>query len=141
MTALQRRYPSRPESAAVVRRDLRQFALACGYYPYVVDDIIVAVGEACSNIIEHSQTQELFLVDCECQGDCLTISLEDHGHGFAQQSPAETFLPQPRGYGIHMMRMLMDKVEYVHKPGNGTIVRLEKRKVREASAMNSFAAE
>lgn len=124
-----------------MRRDLRQFALGCGYYPYVVDDIIVAVGEACSNIIEHSKTQELFLLDCECQGDCLTVSLEDYGIGFEQQSPVEDYVPQPRGYGIHMMRKLMDKVEYVHKPGNGTIVRLEKRKVREPSPMKSFATE
>ena len=130
VTALQRRYPIRPESAAVVRRDLRKFVLACGYNPHVVDDIVVAVGEGCANLIEHSRAQEPFTVDCECEGDSLTISLEDHGHGFTRQSPAEACPPQRRGYGIHVMLMLMDKVEYVHKPGNGTIVRLVKRKVQ-----------
>ncbi len=93
----------------------------------VIDKIVLAVDEACSNIIKHayrlSPDGDIQLTIRFVHGDCV-IELLDRGVSFdlnAVPSPdMKSYLAQHRvgGLGIHLMRMLMDGVEY-HPSGEG----------------------
>jgi len=89
-----------------------------------------AVGEACTNAITHGSPMKLrnqVLVSFHLNADALIIDVADEGPGFDPNS-----IPAPRaedmlehGYGIHLMRQLMDRLEYFRDSG-GTVVRLTK---------------
>ena len=123
-----------PDSVALARGAVAEFALMCGFYGRVAEDIKLAVGEACNNAIEHGAPTKKFAISCSYADDELVVCVQDHGQGFIvrEPDPARELL-QPRGLGIFIMRSLMDNVVYEHKPGNGMQVTLEKRKVRAAA--------
>jgi anti-sigma regulatory factor (Ser/Thr protein kinase) len=84
-------------------------------------EILVACGEACANIVQHAyiaaagdMTVEARLVD-----GLLEMSVRDQG---------EWRLAADRGggWGLQLMRALMDRVDLDHGPG-GTEVRMRRR--------------
>jgi anti-sigma regulatory factor (Ser/Thr protein kinase) len=94
----------------------------------VVDEVVLAVGEALSNAVEHSSPSNFAPVDVEIDlaDDELMIEIADHGHW--RNRP-----PRPdRGRGLGIMRAVMDDVAIDTEP-TGTRVHLRKhlpRRVR-----------
>lgn len=121
-------YPQSPRWLGQARSDIARFSMLCGLGSQQTDDVVLAVGEALSNVIEHSGSHSDFTLNCNCDGTTLVISIEDRGKGFAP-SPTDGQLQASasRGLGIYLMNRLMDKVEYSFRPGYGTVLRLEKR--------------
>jgi serine/threonine-protein kinase RsbW len=123
-----RDYPQEAQSLSKARADVAQFATFCELESEQVSDIVLAVGEATGNIIEHSGSSHDFSLCCQFDGKRLIISIEDNGKGY---TPGSVPPLQPevgsRGLGIYLMNRLMDKVEISRKPGDGAIVRLEKK--------------
>ena len=115
----------------LARNAIAGFARICGFSNDEVADIRVASGEALSNAVEHGRTRRSsgFSVRCSFDDDeRLTIEIRDNGDGFL---PMGTALPidvegRDRGFGILLMRRLMDGVQFER---NGTLVRLTRRKV------------
>jgi serine/threonine-protein kinase RsbW len=115
----------------LARNAIAGFARICGFSPEEVADIRIASGEALSNAVEHGRTHRSsgFSVRCEFDDDQLTIEIRDNGDGFL---PPATYvndnpLEEPkRGFGILLMRRLMDRVQF---DNNGTCVRLTRHKV------------
>ncbi len=113
----------------LARNAIAGFARICGFSNEEVADIRVASGEALSNAVEHGRARRSsgFSVRCSFDEERLTIEIRDNGDGFL---PASATLPldiegNGRGFGILLMRRLMDGVQFER---NGTLVRLTRRK-------------
>jgi len=123
---LRARFPNTPRAAAFARRSLIAHIAAYGYADGDLADIETAVGEALANAAEHGHRADSgFEVRVYVERDRIVIEVQDEGGGFpaapvAHQPPHDA----PRGFGIYLMRHLMDEVEF---DGRGTRVRLVKR--------------
>jgi len=133
-SAIELEIPARPEyvalarlvvsSLASTRRDLADDR---------VDDLKVAVSEACTNAIEaHVATASADSVVIRCAefGDRLEIYVLDRGQGFDPESlPEHPPVTDPerlnfeRGLGIPLIKTLVDEV-VIDSTGQGTKVRL-----------------
>lgn len=85
-------------------------------------DFETAVGEAFANAIEHGGCSVL-TVHCWYDRNRLITDIQQNGSGFEAAhipAPAQGSL---RGYGLFIMRSVMDRVEFLE---NGTCVRLVK---------------
>ncbi len=119
------RYEAAAESGVAARRAIVTFATTCGFAAKELHDIEVAAGEAISNAIEHgNRAQGPVDLSCAFDGSTLAIEISDRGPGFANVvQPTPGAPPTFRGWGLFLMKSLMDRVFY---SSNGSIVRLEK---------------
>jgi anti-sigma regulatory factor (Ser/Thr protein kinase) len=129
------RFGSALENVAAARRAVVEFA-AHWFDDRDVADIESAVGEALANSAEHgAKSGGEVDVRCHFDGDRFIIDVKDTGDGFDRWNAADYVKPfgnATRGYGIYIMRELMDEVEY---SDHGTRLRLIKRlPVRPAAA-------
>ena len=79
--------------------------------------IIIAVDEACSNIIRHSYKNDYdrkIDLTVKLKTNSLTISIVDDGIKFDINSiePRDTNHLKPGGLGIYIIKQIMDTVEY-----------------------------
>ncbi|HTC29409.1 MAG TPA: ATP-binding protein [Candidatus Acidoferrum sp.] len=121
-------FTSDPRNVALARKSIAGFASVCGFSESEVADIRLAAGEALSNAVEHGRgiRSSGFSVACSYENDALVVEVRDSGAGFV--SPVEVGAIEPdergRGFGIFLMRRLMDDVSFGR---NGTSVRLVRR--------------
>ena len=135
--------PARAEFVALARLVVSALASAdSGLADERIDDLKLAVSEACTNAIEAHDaagTDERVLVRCWADADALEVCVEDRGMGFdPAQLPDHPPVTDPdrlkfeRGLGIPLIRALVDEVEF-SPTGDGTAVRLV---MRHATAGN-----
>jgi serine/threonine-protein kinase RsbW len=121
-------YPSGYGSVRPARRALIDFAERCGFAGTDLIDIESAIGEALANAAEHGDRHVAlgFEVDASCDDAYLTVEVKDYGAGFdaGAASGACPDTSSGRGFGIFLMRTLMDEVDYSER---GTRIRLVKR--------------
>src|SRR5690606_36852991 len=109
-------------------------SLAPGLSPARLDDLKIAVSEACSNAIEAHEAatvlEDPVVVRCVIEEDQVTVQVVDQGRGFdpdrLEALPAETDprrLRHESGLGIPLMRTLADEVAFT-PADNGTTVTL-----------------
>jgi anti-sigma regulatory factor (Ser/Thr protein kinase) len=95
--------------------------------------ILVAVGEACTNSVEHAYTSmgaNLFRVEACCRAGIVTCCVTDSG------AWKDNAIRTARGNGLAIMQELMDHVEIERRPG-GTAVTLTYRiEARDATAVH-----
>ena len=119
----------RDEQTIPVSRHIAVNAIAeIGVAEDDIQDIAVALTEACTNVLKHSGPGDEFEVSLEVDEDQCVIRVVDTGHGFDSEtlgfSHADTSAEE--GRGIQLMRALVDSVKFISKPEAGTIVHLEK---------------
>lgn len=122
----QARFPNTRQAAVLARRSTIAHIAAYGYAAGDLADIETAVGEALANAAEHGHRAESgFEVRVHVEHDCIVIEVQDEGGGF-RSTPAPCTPPSdaPRGFGIYLMRHLMDEVYFDEA---GSCVRLTKR--------------
>ncbi len=107
-----------------VREFVNRYAVEFGFGDKDVSEIILAVDEACTNVIKHAykgNPDAEFLVRVLGSGMEFQIVVRDWGDSF---KPEEVPVPNIRdrarkhkagGLGIYLMRRLMDTVEYRDK--------------------------
>jgi serine/threonine-protein kinase RsbW len=120
------RFPNTRRAAAFARRSLIAHIAAYGYHDGDLADIETAVGEALANAAEHGHRSDTgFEVRVNVERDRIVIEVQDEGAGFtsAPSTPKPSH-EAPRGFGIYLMRHLMDEVDFDEL---GTCVRLTKR--------------
>jgi serine/threonine-protein kinase RsbW len=115
-------------NVAKARQAVADFALDCGFPKEAVADIRLAAGEALSNAVEHvvrTRTRRI-TVNCTFDGSALTVAVHGGGPGFPAPSDQVSVEPdgRGRGFGIFLMRRLMDEVSFAR---NGAVVRLRRR--------------
>jgi anti-sigma regulatory factor (Ser/Thr protein kinase) len=98
------------------------FAESCGFRDTPLADVENAAGEALANAAEHGDAVGAleFDITATFDGDRLVIEIDDHGCGF--DAAAVLARPAPdaagyRGFGVFLMRTLMDEVVY-HESGS-----------------------
>jgi serine/threonine-protein kinase RsbW len=122
--------PGKPEYVRTVRLAVSSLANKVGFDIEAIEDIKVAVSEACSNIVCHSdiESDRLYQVVCEMCDDRIEILVEDEGVGFdtnAYKEPSPGQI-QEGGLGVFIIRALMDEVNVLSEVGNGTRIRMVK---------------
>jgi len=122
--------PAKPEFVGTVRMAIAHAASSAGFDIEAIDDIKVAVSEACTNIICHAHENADFNYDVilDIADNGLSITVKDKGVGFGLDSyvapvPGES---HGSGLGIFIIRALMDEVDINSEPGTGTNILMTK---------------
>lgn len=120
--------PSKPEYVGVVRLTVSAIANRMGFNIEEIEDIKVAVAEACTNAIKHSLNQD-FMVSFDIFEDKMAICIKDEGKGYKMDELNEPDLTNPReegGLGIFIIKSLMDEVNLTSNVGLGTEIKMIK---------------
>ena len=130
--------PARPEFVALAR--LLVSAMASGHGGLAddrVDDLKLAVSEACTNAIEAHDaidTDERVIVRCRDDETGLEVEIEDRGAGFDPSLlPDHPPVTDPdrlkfeRGLGVPLIKTLVDEVEFSSSSA-GTAVKMTMRR-------------
>ena len=129
MKTLKRRYPSKLASVSKARREVTSFARSCRLLSCDVNDIALAIGEACNNAAEHGHVNGgHFKVTCSYDRGEFAVEVADEGCGFDPAGKGECIDPDRlgiRGLGIFIMKSLMDDVCFTMR-GSGTSVKMMK---------------
>jgi sigma-B regulation protein RsbU (phosphoserine phosphatase) len=130
---LRLRFPARAAELAGVRRAVRDRVLACGAAPECASDVVMAVDEACQNVIRHAYGGECdreIVLEVERRGDELVFHLRDFAPPVdpSQVKPRDLDDLRPGGLGTHLIAEVMDATEFVEPPpGGGNLLRMTKR--------------
>jgi len=116
--------PARADRLKMVRRAVDEAARLAGCSDRVVSDIVLAVDEACQNVIRHAyggECSQRMALEIRRRGDTLTLLLRDD----AEQVDVDRIRPRdlddvrPGGLGTFLMREVMDSVEFLPPPPEG----------------------
>jgi anti-sigma regulatory factor (Ser/Thr protein kinase) len=117
------RLPAIPASLAVIRAHLRSWLPSAAVSPATAADILLAVGEAASNAIEHAvrgvARDVVVEVTARATTTGLALTVQDNGRWRAGPAPGQ------RGHGSRLMRALVDTVTITPSP-QGTTVEMRK---------------
>ena len=115
-------------SIPIARHICRDALDEVGVDPDCRSDIEIALTEACTNVLEHSGPGDEYRIDVTVDGELCVIRVVDTGHGFDSHTlrGLSDDLASEGGRGVHLMRALVDRIEFISKPEAGTIVHLEK---------------
>jgi serine/threonine-protein kinase RsbW len=138
--------PASADFVDVVRLNLYGIATKMGFSYEEIEDMKVAVSEACNNSVLYAYGQEngIVKVTFEMNGEALSIIVKDEGVSFDQESIAiensalhdkELEEVQIGGLGFYLMQALMDDVSVESHAGKGTEVVLTKRIMRREEAV------
>ena len=124
-TALRHQLHAIPSELAAARKVIREWARTVRLSPMRLDRLLLAVGEAISNAIEHAYLgMRRGVIDIYLQLDSdgrLTGWVRDHGR-WRESVTSENETVRRRGRGLSMIRAVMDQVEVV-RGCDGTTVR------------------
>ena len=128
MAIFSRTYPSDPTSIRPARRDLAQFLKRCGCPTGERFDICLAAAEAIANAIEHGHVPGSDVeVTCSCDDD-VTVTVRDEGGGIRAKTWQNVLVKASLGgYGLLLMRGLMDDVQLDVDEDFGATVVMHKR--------------
>jgi serine/threonine-protein kinase RsbW len=135
---------SKTENLSVIRDFISSSAADAGVAPDALENIILAVDEACTNIIKHaykSFPDGKLIIKTKSTLNRFVVSITDYGKSFEPEMIPEPDLQkyyrQRRvgGLGMYLMKTLMDEVKYVSIPGKYNEVLLSKNiKVAQSNA-------
>ncbi len=101
--------------------------------------LLVAVIEAGTNAIQHGNcfaADKIVAFEFRVDARGIEVEIDDYGRGFDPNmvgNPTDaSALLNPHGRGLHLMRELMDEVNFDVREDNGTRVRLKKSFVSAA---------
>jgi len=127
--------PSHPKYLYVVRSALYPILTDAGFGRKDARRIILAVDEACSNIIKHAyegdHTKSITLTITE-DADRFVVRLRDYGRKAdpATIAPRDLADVRPGGLGTLFIGAAFDSVTYDTNQEQGTLLTLEKKKQR-----------
>lgn len=121
--------PSKAEYVSVARLTASVIANNMGFNIEEVEDIKVAVGEACNNAVLHGKCdQDRFELNFIIEDQKIIVEIKDTGNGFDFEEYKEPDLINPRenGLGLFIMKSLMDIVEVTSNVKEGTCIKMIK---------------
>jgi sigma-B regulation protein RsbU (phosphoserine phosphatase) len=124
---------SRPERLRLIRQVVSLAASDSGCSEEESCDLVLAVDEACQNVIRHAYRCDAngkIIVTVYRRDDHLIVLIRD----FAAPVDVETVRPRnlsdlrPGGLGTHLMRAVLDDIEFLPPPaGGGNLLKLVKK--------------
>lgn len=124
--------PGRAQSLIMVRRAVEASATACGFSKEQTQDIVLAVDEACQNVVRHAYAGALdgdMVVDIRREKGEFLVLIRDFAPAVhpAMIKPRDLDDVRPGGLGVHFIREIMDTMDYLPPPdGQGNLLRLKK---------------
>ena len=129
--------PASVEYVDIVRLNLYGIASKMGFTYEDIEDMKVAVSEACNNSVLYAYGQKDGVVDVifEVEESSLSITVKDEGESFDGLDKSNERMTlhdkelsdvQVGGLGFYLMQALMDDVSVVSEAGKGTVVTLKK---------------
>lgn len=122
-----------PMHLKMVREQVRSAVTGTGCGAKFTDDFVIAVNEACMNIMQHAyhgdRSGEIEL-EINNNGDELVVRLIDYAAPVDPNRirPRDVAELRPGGLGTHFMREVMDDCIYGHLEGSaGNILQMRKR--------------
>lgn len=121
--------PAKPEYVGVVRLLLSGVASRLGFSVEDIEDIKLAVAEACTNAALHAYkgTEGKIFIGCTCFEDRLEIMVMDHGQSFDVEKIRRNLKPidhhatidsiSEGGLGLFLIETLMDEVQITSDGG------------------------
>jgi serine/threonine-protein kinase RsbW len=123
------RIPSKPEWVAVARLAVAAIANRLPFSVEEIEDLKLAIAEACTICIQHGAGGEMIDITCEASTSYLRVELRDHRYRL--HAASEGAAPRPalpvEGLGIFLIQALMDELEYSIDPQLGTALVMTKR--------------
>jgi len=125
------RIPSEPKFLKIIRSAMGHICETMGFSQEDTNNITLAVDEACSNIMKHTyegRTDQPIHVLCRIHSDRLEVLLRDFGNKVDQEKIRSRELDdvRPGGLGVHLIRTVMDVVNYDHRIRHGNQLHLVK---------------
>jgi serine/threonine-protein kinase RsbW len=120
--------PKEAETVSLIRTVVRHGLDTFGIAEDCIDDICLALSEACTNVVEHAAVGDEYEVRLQFDEWVCAISVKNTGEGF-DASALQDVMPSPaspRGRGVAIMRSVMDRADFDSEPADGTIVNLVK---------------
>src|SRR5215203_657002 len=124
--------PARPQNVAVVRHVLGALAKAIGLDRPVIDDMRLAVTEACTNVVRHAYADGEGTIDVVVRprNDTVEVVVADEGRGMGP-SP-DTSGP---GLGMPLIAALADSVDVQRDRTRGIRLAMRFARSRTSPAM------
>ena len=101
------------------RKELREILTHAGWEKKTVEEVLLAVDEALTNIIRHAYQGKpgKMMIFVSATADKIEIVLEDEGVKFDPTQVPSPELPRhkPGGLGVHFIRTIMDQMVYDDK--------------------------
>lgn len=129
--------PQEAETVGLVRTVVRQALRMFGVTGDCIDDICLALSEACTNVVQHAVADDDYEVQLQVNERDCAIRVKNVGNGFDAAALANV-MPEPsspRGRGVAIMRALMDRVDFRSEPEAGTMVLLVKTLTIDADGL------
>jgi anti-sigma regulatory factor (Ser/Thr protein kinase) len=111
--------PARRASLALLRHVVRGFRDAYAIAPAAMDDIVLAVSEAATNVVVHAygEREGTMTVVARVADDRLHVLVRDHGRGIV--APADRAVP---GHGLALIAHVAASSEIVGSPAGTDVV-------------------
>jgi anti-sigma regulatory factor (Ser/Thr protein kinase) len=123
-------FRSEPSRLAGIREGVREFLAGAGFNEEVEARIVMALDEACTNIIRHAHKGSIKPVRLEmkCLKNRLRFVLRDYGRPLDPHTitSKDIQITTPGGLGVFIIREVFDHVDYAPQV-RGTRLTLEKR--------------
>jgi serine/threonine-protein kinase RsbW len=122
--------PGKPEYVRTVRMAVSSLAGSAGFDIEAVEDIMMAVSEACSNIVCRGvgARDASYEVSCEMLGDRIVIQVENPpgcpgGNAHMELRPVSF---REGGLCLNIIKALMDEVDVLSDTGDGARIQMIK---------------
>ncbi|MEU2102714.1 MULTISPECIES: ATP-binding protein [unclassified Nocardia] len=121
VTPLALDFPAEAVQLATVRHTLQEWLAQCGMAAAPAYDVLLAVGEACTNAVEHGHHGDggVVRLRAEIDGEHLRVTISDSGRWKEPDPQADSL----RGRGMPLIRALIPEVT-VTTGDTGTVVDL-----------------
>lgn len=119
------RIPSRAEYVLLARLIVSQVGELAGFEQQDIYDLKLAITEAATNVIRHAEVDS-FEIEYRVLSEAVEITVKDAGEGFVE----EDFTGDPGsqgGFGLAVIRSLVDEVALESSAGGGTRLRMSRR--------------
>lgn len=116
-----------PDYVGIIRLTTSGIANKIGFSIDDIEDLKVAVSEACTNAIKHSKDKK-FTITFNILENGINIEIKDNGQGYDINSISTPNLEEPKesGLGLFIIQALMDDVSMESEAGQGTIIKMTK---------------
>ncbi|OQX96363.1 hypothetical protein B6I21_01150 [candidate division KSB1 bacterium 4572_119] len=124
--------PAKAQFLKIIRAAVSSICEVRGFCQDDLNNVILAVDEACSNIIKHAYGKETDLPIQAKINICETkfeIFLKDFGKkaDVEKIKPRELDDVRPGGLGVHFIKSVMDEVVYENSQENSNVLKLVKK--------------
>jgi serine/threonine-protein kinase RsbW len=116
-----------PDFVSIIRLTTSGIANKIGFSMDDIEDMKVAVSEACSNAVKHSEDNKV-IINFNLLNNGIQIEIIDNGKGYDVDSIETPDLSNPKegGLGLFIIQTLMDEVNISSRGNQGTTIKMTK---------------